>query len=145
MVQTATTVDQVLVINGQDSLTSEMRVGIDTLSADHAYIVRLMSRGIDVEFVKFDYSNGLDQLLRGEFDATVWTAADLPPLPEHITTQPIRNVIQTDAYLQKLGEAVILGRTDSKAVVNILQSTVDVSRVQQIQVEVLDRKRRPTY
>lgn len=139
------TVDHVLVLNGSETLQAGMRVGIDTFSADHAYVVRLLSRGIPVKFVEVDYSTSLDQLLRGEIDATVWTQHDLPVLPGHIHVQQVNNSFSTEAYFQQLGEAVIVGLKGSTAVAHVLKATLHVETLRTIQGDVLAGRRRPTY
>jgi hypothetical protein len=139
------TVDHVLVLNSHDKLMPDMRVGIDTYSADHAYVVRLLSRGTPVDFVEIDYSISLELLLRGEIDATVWTEQDLPPLPNHIYTQSLNHSLADDEKLAQLGEAVIIGLPDVTPVAHVMQTALNVDALRSVQRAVIDGQRRPTY
>jgi len=139
------TIGHVLVLNGSSTLQGGMRIGIDTHSADHAYMVRQLSRGVPVNFVEIDYSAGLDLLLSGEIDVVIWTERDLPVLPDHIHVQPIAGDLFDSDQIERLGEAVIISLPGVVAVKHILQNTLDAGRLREIQREVLEGRRRPTY
>lgn len=139
------TVDHVLLLNGSDQLLPDMRVGIDTHSADHAYVVRLLSNGTPVNFVEIDYSNTIDLLIQGEIDATVWTEQDIPPLPDHIHTRPLNDSLNTDDKLTQLGEAVLVGLSTDTPVTYVIQSALKVDHLRDIQQRVVDGQIRATY
>lgn len=139
------TVDHVLILNGAEALQAGMRIGIDTYSADHAYVVRLLSRGTPVEFVEIDYSSSLEQLQNDEIDAAVWTQADLPVLPPHLHVQRLGERLAGDVQIGGLGEAVIVGLPDAVAVAHVLETALEVDALRSIQTEVLGGGRRAAY
>lgn len=139
------TVNHVLVLNGHDRLLPDMRVGIDTHSSDHAYVVRQISRGTPVNMVEIDYSTGIDRLLLGEIDATVWTEQDLPVLPDHVQVRQVDDDLFEREHLQKLGEAVIIALPDAAPVAHILKATLDPDLLRATQRSVIAGQRRATY
>lgn len=139
------TVDHVLLLNGSEELRQGMRVGIDTHSADHAFVVRSLSRGVPVQFVEIDYSAGLDLLTRGEIDATVWTEHDLPVLPDHIHVQTLHEQFTDAEHLAQLGEAVIVALPDNQPVAHVLHAALNIDKLRGIQDDVLAGRRRATY
>ncbi|MAU11614.1 MAG: hypothetical protein CL607_17450 [Anaerolineaceae bacterium] len=139
------TIEHVLLIKGADQLQPGMRVGIDTQSADHAYVVRLLSRGTPVSFVEIDYSTTIEQLLSGQIDATVWTEPDVPTLPEPFRALPVGATFAEDDKLGQLGEAVIIGLPAYEGVAHVVQAVLAVDSVREVQQAVVERQVRPTY
>lgn len=140
------TTDHVLLIRGEGGLQAGMRVGIDTHSSDHAYVVRLLSRGTPVNFVEIDYSTTIENMLAGHIDATVWTEPDVPRLPEPFHALPVGDVLEHDDKLAQLAEAVIVTLPAYRdAVQHVLQTVLNLDEVRQVQQAVAERQLRPTY
>lgn len=136
------TINQVLLVRDElgSQLQDGMRVGIDTNSTDQAYLVRSITRKHAIRFVEIEYQRGLELLLSGEIDATIWTSTDLPP--SGVNTIAIDH--QQDRF-QSLNEAVIVIRPNDSAVKNILNSTIDIDVVCKIQHEVMTSQRLASY
>ncbi|GAB4521764.1 MAG: GntR family transcriptional regulator YhfZ [Anaerolineae bacterium] len=137
------TVEHVLVTLGADTLTDGMRIGIDPNSTDHAYIVRMASRGKQVEFVEMDYSQGLELLEQGAIDATIWTRDDVPPTTKHVRVNPLQQM--GDRNFALFGEAAIVTQPDNRSIQNVLTALLDVAAIRQTQESVLQRLQLPSY
>lgn len=138
------TVNQVLVLRG-GALRDGLRVGIDMHSADHAYMVRLLTKGYRVNFISIDYSTSIDLLLRGEIDATVWTAHDLPALPPDVTVINAADLAPTDEQAARLGEGVIVVLSDHLPARHALAAVVNVDDLRAVQTAVIEGRRLPAY
>lgn len=139
------TIDHVLLLNGSQSLEPDMRVGIDTHSADHAFVVRQVCRGIPVNMVEMDYSAGLDQLMTGRIQATMWTLQGLPSLPDYISVQPVTPDQLEHDYLKNLGEAVIITVPGDVAVQHVLRAALNPHQLRITQNAVTLGQRRAAY
>ncbi|HHW88660.1 MAG TPA: hypothetical protein GX400_20925 [Chloroflexi bacterium] len=120
-----------------------VRLGVDFLSADHAYISRAISRGKRVELVNIQYDQALDLLVTGAIDAVVWTNPETPAALSDITAIPLRAA--DDPMLAPLSEAVIVVSQGNQAAVNLLNAVLDVPAARAIQRAVIERQRVPSY
>lgn len=136
------TTDQVLLIRDEftSGLEDGMRIGIDMNSTDHAYLVRSITRRHAITFVEIEYQRGLDFLLSGEIDATIWTSTDLPSSGVHVI-----DIDHQQAQFQPLSEAVIMVRPHDTPAKHVLASIIDVDSIQRIQHEVVTSQRLPSY
>jgi hypothetical protein len=126
-----------------EGLRDGMRVGVDFDSNDHTVLVRLLSRGLRVELVPIEYSQGLRLVSSGVIDATVWSREDLPldlAAPAVIPLDPA-------AYPQlgPLGEGALVIGQGSRAVAHLLGAVLDVAGLQRTQAAVVRRERQPAY
>jgi ABC-type amino acid transport substrate-binding protein len=120
-----------------------VRLGVDFLSADHAYISRAISRGKRVELVNIQYDQALDLLATGAIDAVVWTSLETPAALSDITAIPLRAA--DDPMLAPLSEAVIVVSQGNKAAANLLRAVLDAPAARSIQRAVIERMRVPSY
>ncbi len=120
-----------------------MRMGMDSQSNDHTYLIRAMSQGKQVKFVEIEYEQGLKLLRSGAIDATVWSREDLPKELDGLTVLPLD--AQTEPALINLSEAAIVVNRGNKAVANILYSTLNAQELAQVQQDVLHQHRLPNY
>ncbi len=125
------------------TLQAGMRVGVDMHSMDHVYLVRAISRGRQVELVPIDYSQGLDHLLSGAIDATVWSEEDIPTDLTNLTIVPLDP--QAEPALVPLSEAVIVVNKGNQATQYVLGAVLEHDELLRIQQDVLQRNRLPNY
>ncbi len=128
---------------GVTEIQDGMRVGIDTKSPDHAWVVRTVCRGKRVKFVEIDYSQGLKLLQNGEIDVTVWTREDLPAELSDFAIMPLDR--QPNKEFGRLTEATIVVKKGDVAVTHVLASILDLSQIRLIQEDVVKLKRLPAY
>src|SRR5262245_27744670 len=132
-----------LLRSGAVDLADGMRVGVDKQSTDHVYAVRAMIRGHRVELVEIDYSQGLELLVAGAIDATVWSQENIPAGLPIVRVCPSN--LQTDPTLARLSEgAVVVGR-GNRAMLKILHATLDLAKLRAIEQEVVCIVRRPAF
>lgn len=138
------TVNHVLLSTGdRTAIEDGMRVGIDTKSPDHAWVVRTVCRGRQVEFVEIDYSQGLQLLEKGQIDITVWTREDLPAEFDDLTVVPLGDELERE--LEPLSEAAIVVDRDNSAAAHVLSGVLDLEQLHTAQQAVIDRAQLPTY
>ena len=128
---------------GATDLADGMRVGVDMQSSDHVYSVRAAIRGHSVELVEIDYSQGLEQLVAGAIDATVWSQENIPAGLPIVRVYPSN--LQTDPTLARLSEGAIVVGRGNRAMLNILHATLDLAQLRAIEQEVVGLVRRPAY
>lgn len=138
------TVDHVLI--GRPPVTElrdGLRIGIDRRSSDHSWVVRTVCRGLKVEFVDIDYSQGIDLLESQTIDVTVWTHEDVPASSDKF------NIIALDPRagfdLAPLSEAVLVVDKGNKAAIHILKAVLDAEKLRSSQQEIVNLSRLPTY
>jgi len=132
-----------LLANDSGAIRNGMRVGMDSQSNDHTYLIRAMSRGKQVTFVEIEYEQGLKLLRSGAIDATVWSQEDLPAAFDGLTALPLDP--QIEPALIHLSEAAIVVNHGNKAVANVLQATLNGAELAQVQQDVLHQVRLPSY
>ena len=120
-----------------------MRIGIDTQSTDHSYVVRTVSRGRAVTFVEIKYDQGLRLIASDVIDATVWSREDVPPEIDHVAVVPID--AQIAAEVTRLSEAAIVVNADDKPTAHVLTELLNWPRLLAILHEVVALARVPTY
>lgn len=128
---------------GANGIEDGMRVGVDMQSADHVYSVRAVVRGHRVELVDIDYSQGLRLLVAGAIDATVWSQENIPAGPPIVTVCALN--LQTDSTLTRLSEGAIVVNRGNHAMFNLLNATLDLAQLREIEQEVVRLVRRPAY
>jgi hypothetical protein len=133
----------VLLTRGATALRHGMRMGVDVDSADHVVSVRAASRGTAVDLVPIEYSRGLELLQRTQIDATVWSEEDIPAGADTYIATPLDPT--AEPALAELGEAALVVHEGNRAMSNVLHAILDPVALVQIQQEVVERKRLPTY
>lgn len=126
-----------------NEIRNGMRVGMDSQSNDHTYLVRAMSKGKLVNFIEIEYEQGLKLLRSGTIDATVWSREDLPTDISDLAVLSIDP--QAEPALMQLGEAVIVMNRGNHTVANVLNATLNVEEILQAQQDVLHQNRLPNY
>jgi hypothetical protein len=136
--------DHVLLMRGTSSgIQDGMRVGVDLQSNDHTYLIRAFSRGKSVEFVEIEYERGAVLIRSGEIDATVWSREDLPADLSDLSV--IALDYQTEPALMALSEGAIVINRGNLPVANVLRAVLDQDELVQIQRDVIDLNRLPSY
>jgi hypothetical protein len=120
-----------------------MRVGIDMASADHARIVHTVCRGKSVEFIHIDYIQALQLLNSHQIDATVWTEEDLPV--EFASLKVMALDKEKYGILKSLSVAVIVVQKNNAQIMSILKSLLDSAGLQNIQRDIIEFNKIPSY
>ncbi len=128
---------------GVTSLQDGLRIGIDPKSPDHSAVVRVISRGKQVDFVEIDYSQGLNLIRSGVIDATVWSREDVPMELEGLTIVSLDR--QADPIFKQTSEAAIVVNREDCQTIHILKAILNSTDLHQIQQEVVQRLRLPMY
>ncbi len=128
---------------GDDGLRDGMRVGVDSQSGDHLFLVRSVTRGRRVTFVEIEYSQGLHLLHSGAIDATIWSAEAIPPTLGSLHMVPIGE--QREPAIAALGEAALIVASADRATANLLGAIHHREALVQLQHEVVSGQRRPGY
>ncbi len=128
---------------GASTLENGMRIGVDQHSADHVYITRAISRGYHVELVPIEYNQGLHLITSGALDAIVWSQEDIPVDFNSLTIVPLDP--DREPALATLSEGVVVIDQGNHAITHVLAATLDRRQLIQIQRDVIDRNRLPTY
>jgi hypothetical protein len=138
------TVDHVLLGKpGVGGLRDGLRVGIDTRSSDHSWIVRTLCRGLKVEFVEINYSQVLKLLESGVIDVTVGPREHLPANHEHFSIIPLSS--QAGMDLTPFTEAALVVDRGNRAAVHILKSVLEAEQLLHSQREIVNLARLPAY
>lgn len=136
--------DHILLLRTTEPVLRDgMRVGIDRQSLDHTYAVETACRGVQVEFIPIDYSQGAALVGSGEIDATVWSHEDLPLEPERFAIVPFDG--HGDPAIRQLAEATILVRHGDRAIRAVLGVVINAAALIQTQQAVVAMQRRPAY
>ncbi len=120
-----------------------MRIGIDLRSADHAYSIRSLVRGMPVTLVPIEYQQGLQLVREAAIDATIWSQEDSPTVFSDLNTAPFDPI--HEVALASLGEAAIVTRSGNRAVANLLGAVIQSNSLHQIQEAIVSGQRLPEY
>lgn len=120
-----------------------MRIGMDVTSSDHAFIVRAACQGRTVEFVEIEYAQGLQLVVSGAIDATVWSCEDVPADSANLLLVPLAPADYP--ALAALGEATIVVDQGDRGAAAIIRTALNIEELQQTQQAVIGRKRLPAY
>jgi len=129
--------------NDEDEITDGMRVGIDSSSNDHMRLTLQECEGKSVQFVEMSYGQSLQKLLAGEIDATVWDAgAGLHRPPSSLKVLPL---IHSNGELDANTEAVLVVRSDSGGLQDLISQIIDPQKVVDTQRKVIAREIQPIF
>ena len=137
--------DHVLLLPGPttNNLQDGMRVGIDPMSTDHSAVVRSICRGKQVKYVEINYSQGLDLIRAGTIDATVWSQEDVPTELDNLTVVSLEG--QNEPILEQTSEAAIVVNRGGLPVLHVLEAALEQVELHQIQQDVVQKRRLPSY
>ncbi|TFJ94259.1 GntR family transcriptional regulator YhfZ [Lentibacillus salicampi] len=138
--------NQVLIMaenNDEKEITDGMRVGIDSSSNDHMRLTLQECEGKSVQLVEMSYGQSLQKLLAGEIDATVWDAgAGFHRPPPSLKVLPLtRRNVESDANT----EAVLIVRSDSGALQDLISQLIDPQEVIAMQRKVIAHEVPPIF
>lgn len=120
-----------------------MRIGVDPTSADHTLIVHATCRGRGVDFVEIDYAEGLNLVMSGVIDGTVWSREDVPSEITDLRVLPLS--VNDYPELVDLGTATLVVDKGNRPVAAVLSAAIETNELRLIQNEVLERRREPAY
>lgn len=132
-----------LLSNSFIELQDGLRVGIDPRSPDHTAVMRSISRGKQVKFIEIDYSQGLELIRSGVLDATVWSREDIPVEVDDLTIIPLDE--QTQPILKQTSQATIVVNRGNLPVLHVLKATLNAVELSQIQQDIVQKVRLPSY
>lgn len=124
-------------------LQDGMKVGIDLKSPDHSAVVRSISRGKQVKFIEIDYSQGLELTRAGTIDATVWSREDIPTEFENLAFVSLDE--QAEPILKQTSEAAIVVSRGNLPALHVLRATLNQPKLCQIQQDIVQKLRLPSY
>ncbi len=135
----------ILLLRGASStgVCDGMRIGLDRTSADHDFIVRAACRDRQIELVEIDYAQGLQLVVSGVIDATVWSREDVPAEIGDLALIPLE--VQVYPELVALGEAVIVVDRGNRAAAAVIRAAISIAELCAIQQDVIGRRRLPAY
>lgn len=120
-----------------------MRIGVDPSSGDHTLIVHATCRRHGVEFVEIDYAEGLNLVMSGVIDGTVWSCEDVPSEIADLRVLPLN--ANDYPELVNLGTAALVVDKGNRPVAAVLGAAIETNELHLIQNEVLERRREPAY
>jgi hypothetical protein len=124
-------------------LQDGVKVGIDLRSPDHTAVVRSISRGKQVKFIEIDYSQGLELIRTGMIDATVWSHEDIPAEFDDLAFISLDE--QAEPILTQTSEAAIVVSRGNLQALHVLKAILNQAELCQIQQEVVQKLRLPSY
>jgi hypothetical protein len=124
-------------------LQDGMKVGIDLKSPDHTAVVRSISRGKQVKFIEIDYSQGLELTRAGMIDATVWSREDIPAEFDDLAF--ISLDAQAEPIIKQTSEAAIVVSRGNLQALHVLRATLNQADLYQIQQDIVQKLRLPSY
>lgn len=131
----------VVMFNSPDKHVIEdgMRVGIDYDSIDQASLTLEVSKSLNVKLVEVSYNQLVEKLLSNEIDAAIWNDDEQSRKTPAITTRDLKldNNYNTIAVI-----VIDKGRQDLK---QLLMTLINIDEVQQIQQQVVNNERIPSY
>lgn len=125
-----------------DALADGMRVGMDPSSHDHVRLTRAECAGRSVTLVELSYAQVVPRLLAGEIDAAVWDAG--APLPQGAAVCMVP-LSQRGPGAATDTEAVLVTRSDSPALGDLLAGQVDAELVTAVQRRVIAGQELPVF
>ncbi len=120
-----------------------MRIGVDSSSGDHTFIVHAICRERCVEFVEIDYAEGLHLVMSGAIDGTVWSREDVPSEITDLSVIPLSPHDYPEIIA--LGTATLVVDKGNRTVAAVLRAALDMDELRLIQYEVVQRRRMPAY
>lgn len=130
--------------HSKSGIEDGMRIGIDPQSIDQVYLTKEACRGKDVQFLEISYMNLAAALEREQIDATVWNSDDFTTPSSPFKTIPFPH-LENFAAAQENTEAVIVIKKDNSHILQMLRLTLDRELIRDIQKQVMEKKRLPTY
>lgn len=136
--------DHVLVLaaTGADGITDGMRVGVDPSSYDHVRLTQAECDGLSVALVAISYSQAVPKLLAGEIDAALWDAGVALPPNVPLKVVPRRHRTPDE---DPNTEAVLVTRSGTGALGDLIAARIDPQRVLGVQRRVLAGMEPPTF
>jgi hypothetical protein len=128
----------------REGIEAGMRVGIDTASIDQVLLAKEACLGKDVKYVEISYMNLMEAMEKGQIDATIWNGDDFYASYRPFKALPLVPSNATD-HSQEDTEAVIVVGQGNLLVLPTLRSIINKEFVCEIQRQVMDNERMPTY
>lgn len=132
----------VLVRDDFDGNFEGIRVGIDESSIDQKNLTYSCFRNTNVEYVPLVYTQILAELRDRKIDAAVWNADDINFALLGLTSYPLP---ENAAESGDDTAAVIVCSADNRLVARVLQQTLDIQQVREIQKQVEQEEIIPNY
>nr|WP_243450007.1 GntR family transcriptional regulator YhfZ [Neobacillus terrae] len=124
----------------KDQIEDGFKIGLDFESIDQKTLTEKICEGKNVQFIPIPYSQLLNRLQAGEIDACVFNRDEVEDRYTTFKLVPISFVERNSNT-----EAVIVTKVDDEKVFRNLFSLVDSEQILQIQKEVIDGTRYPSY
>lgn len=137
--------DHVLILRDHDQteISDGMRVGIDPSSNDHFQLTLQECEGKSVQFVEISYGQSLKKLTEGEIDATVWdSGSGIHHPPSSLNVVPLA---QQSEDAEANTEAVLIMRSEDKALQELISKLIDPQFVIETQQKVIAHEIQPTF
>lgn len=129
---------------GLKKLASGMRLALDESSPDQRILTKKECQGIAVDYIPMSYNQILQKLESGDVDAAVWNFDELKEKNFHYNLIPLKNREAID--LDRNGTVAVMAIDYSNGYVgDIITRLVALDKIEEIQAEVLSRKKMPAY
>jgi len=120
-------------------------VGVDPASYDQMHLSKIEFEGVDAQFQMINFMNIYHYLADGTIDAAIWTEDDMRPhLSDEIQQYPQSERTQAIARSGDT-QAALITRSDDPLTREVIMKTMDITRIIQIQADVIEGKRIPSY
>jgi len=126
----------------QTGIRDGMRVGVDPSSHDHLRLTLEECQGKAVQLVEISYSQAAPKLLAREIDAALWDEGVALPERTALTMAPLQHRLP-GAELDT--EAVLVTRTDTGPLGDLIARRLSVQVVSEIQRQVLAGEALPVF
>jgi len=135
----------ILLANPQfTGITDGMRVGVDPQTLDQARLTELECRGKQVELVEVPYSHLIPRLREHQIDAAIWNLDEFSAGMMEVHSLPLQNP-EAVRVSETATEAVLVINADRPDLERLLPEIIDPAVVRQVQEEVLEGRRIPSY
>ena len=142
---TFTSAHHIYMRSGATQDQARLVVGVDPDSYDQNHLSQIEFEYKNVEYKRINFMNIFRCLSSGEIDAAIWTEDDMHPhLNENIVQLPLSAHTQQKVNQSDTQVALIIYKED-KLIGEVIKKTIKPDQVLQIQTDVIEGKRIPTY
>lgn len=137
--------EHVILFNSDyDSIEDGMKVAVDSSSVDQVILTKHECHGRNVEIIDIPYNQIPVQMELGNIDATIWNSDELQVKYTKFKTVRLKSQKAKDLIKQQT-KAVIVGNKVDKDFNNILKKVIDMNRIEEIQLKVINKEIVPFF
>ena len=116
-----------------------MRIGIDEASIDQSQLTLIATQNIDVKLIPLSYSQFLNSLDSGDIDGVIWNIDELEDKLDKYNVVNINNDNLDNTT------AVLVANKNRREIIKLLEKSINIDSILNIQKEVVSGRLTPSY